>query len=555
MSSRLPKVLIRLFLVLTLVIVGIATWFTYRIALPQPIEGTDLPHYERIQVGPDEYRIGNNWLRKNAFGLWEMYLEGAPFERGIIYGLLAEELIEEQEEVFIEQIRNMIPRESILKGLKYFIGWFNRDIDNYIPQENLEEIFGISQSFSEAYNYIGTPYYRVLNYHAAHDIGHALTDLNLVGCTSFAVTGEFSADSSLLIGRNFDFDMGDQFSKNKIILFLKPDEGYAFSSVTWAGFTGVVSGMNEKGLTVTLNAAKSDIPTKAKTPISILAREILQYAKNIDEAIAIAQNRETFVSESILIGSAADGKAIIIEKTPTKTAVFDSENALTVCSNHYQSTTLAAEATNLENIQNSDSWYRFNRMKQLISQKKPLNPEDGVSVLRDYHGMDDKFIGYGNPKLINQFIAHHGILFQPEHRRFWVSANPYNLGSFVEYDLDHVLSSGRISSDSPSSFSADPILITDTFRNFEEFRHYQRLITAHLMTGKPLELSETEVSRFISNNSESYLPYYLLGDYFFRRKEYTKAVNYYEEALKRELSSKKDEMQLNQKIAEARRHL
>ena len=119
----------------------------------------------------------------------------------------------------------------------------------------------------------------------------------------------------MIIGRNFDFYVGDHFSENKIVAFEHPSEGHKFMSVTWGGFIGVVSGMNEKGLTVTINAAKSDSHGSA-TPVSLVAREILQYAENIAEAEAIARKRKMFVSESFLVGSAEDGKAVIIEKTP-----------------------------------------------------------------------------------------------------------------------------------------------------------------------------------------------------------------------------------------------
>lgn len=552
-----PKFLLWLSAGLVLLVAILVVWFNYRISLSPPlVAGTAIDAVRidtvRTEVSPGYYRIGNNWLRKNRYGIWEMYLEGAPYERGVVYGRLAAELVNEQENVFVEQIRSMIPNASILNWLKYFVGWFNRDIDRYIPQENLEEIYGISQSFSDSFNFIGKPYYRVLNYHAAHDIGHALTDLNMVGCTSFAVNKDLSADSSLIIGRNFDFNMGDGFARNKLMLFMKPDKGYAFASVGWAGFTGVVSGMNEKGLTLTLNAAKSDIPTKAKTPISILAREILQYAANIEEAVAIAGRRETFVSESLLIGSAADDRAVIIEKTPSRMDVYDSGSSLTVCSNHYQGRLLGAEKTNLENIENSDSGYRFSRMKELIGGNVPLDLQSGVSILRNTLGMHDEFIGYGNPKSINQLLAHHGIVFKPGERRLWVSANPYQLGAFVGYDLRKTFYPNPFTTDSSLVVPADPFLTTQDYLHFEDFKKTGNAIRKYLMTGQAFSLSDTEERQFIGNNPESYLPYLLLGDYYKKREDCHKALAYYRSALSKGPSSAKEATAIREKIEKCR---
>ena len=405
------KFILYFLLVIILAVVAFIGWYYIDTQISKPrVNESIVNKLHRETIGPDQYRIGNNWLKKNEYGLWEMYLEGTPFERGVASGKLTKELIYKQEVAFFSQIKELIPSESYLGFLKYFVKFFNRDIDEYVLPEFQEEIYGISFSASNDFDFIGTNYERLLNYHAAHDIGHALQDLMLVGCTSFAVNLGYT-DSSLIIGRNFDFYINDAFAQDKIVCFENPDNGYQFAYVTWASMIGVVSGMNNQGLTVTINAGKSDIPFRAATPISLLAREILQYASNIDEAIDIAEKRKTFVAESLLIGSANDNKAVIIEKSPSKIGVYESNEEYMVCSNHFQSSAFSKDKANRKQILESTSTNRQNRAIELITDRDTLNYLDAALILRDRKGVKNVNIGVGNEKAMAQMISHQVLSF------------------------------------------------------------------------------------------------------------------------------------------------
>src|SRR5690606_12163634 len=199
--------------------------------------------------------------------------------------------------------------------------------------------------------------------------------------------------------------------------------------------------MNEHGLTVTINAGKSKIPLVAKTPISIVTREILQYAATLEEAIAIAKKRQVFVSESIMVGSAKDKKAVVIEVSPKKFGVYDVPNSSRlICSNHFQSQAYENDRNNLRHQVESHSQYRYERMEELLETHDKITPKIAVDLLRDREGLGNTNIGYGNEKALNQLLAHHGVVFKPEERLVWVSSNPYQLGEFVAYDLKRIFS-------------------------------------------------------------------------------------------------------------------
>ena len=356
--------------------------------------------------------------------------------------------------------------------------------------------------------------------------------------------GDAVTDSTMIIGRNFDFYVGDKFAEDKIVAFFNPSEGYKFMTVTWGGFIGAVSGMNEKGLTVTINAAKSSIPSGSATPVSLVAREILQYAKNIGEALQIAKKRKMFVSESFLVGSAEDHKAVIIEKTPDSLDVYDPNKNFIVCANHFQSKGLVNSKENIQQINESASAYRYERLMELLDSNGKNTVQKTVNILRDRKGLHNADIGMGNEKAINQLIAHHSIVFEPKKLLVWVSTSPWQLGEYVAYDLKKVFAFTGMKKDqeicdTSLTIPEDTFLLTPEYKNFETFRKFKQRIA----NGDPVNTDS-----LVASNPEFYHAYVLAGDYSYGKKEFQKALPYYETGLTKVIATKKEEDHIKNKL-------
>lgn len=149
------------------------------------------------------FSYNQNFLTKNKQQLWELYIKGNPLQLGYNNGALTQKLMQEQEEIFFSKIEAFVPSRFKQKLLNGFLKWYGRKMYLNVREDYQTELYGLSQYSSDRYDFIAPRYLRNLYLHGAHDIGHALQDLAMVGCTSLAVWNENTEDGDLLIGRNF----------------------------------------------------------------------------------------------------------------------------------------------------------------------------------------------------------------------------------------------------------------------------------------------------------------------------------------------------------------
>jgi hypothetical protein len=266
--------------------------------------------------------------------------------------------------------------------------------------------------------------------------------------------------------------------------------------------------------------------------VTLVTREILQYASTIQEAYDIVEKRKMFVAESFMIGSAKDGKAAIIEKTPEAIDFVEATNHYLLSTNHFLGKTLGNTPLNLEHIKTSASSYRYQRLKQLLDRAGKNSVFKTAHILRDQLGVNDKDIGLGNEKAINQLVAHHGIIFQPEKKLMWISAGPWQLGKFVCYDLEQAFAYAATKNSEiyvqDRTIPADSFLLTPQYKQYVKFSKFR-------FPFNPQE--DLEPDSLIKWNPNSYHAYMLAADYYFKQKSWSMAIPLYESGLTKEIAT------------------
>jgi tetratricopeptide (TPR) repeat protein len=165
---------------------------------------------------------------------------------------------------------------------------------------------------------------------------------------------------------------------------------------------------------------------------------------------------------------------------------------------------------------------------------------DAVSILRDRRGPGETDPGMGNPMAVNQLIAHHSVVFKPASLVVWVSTDPYQLGKYVAYDLNKVFKLKREQvSPAGEIYSPELTIPADTFLFSKGYDNYMKYlnITEELNNYRKSggKLPENFESVYTGTNPEFYLAYANLGSYYFEKKEYDRACDYYRQALLKEI--------------------
>lgn len=138
----------------------------------------------------------------------------------------------------------------------------------------------------------------------------------LFHCSGFALLGKATPDGKLYHGRILDYMRGAGLEENAAVIVTRPDKGNAWVNISYAGFTGSVTAMNEKQLCVGEMGGRGEGNWDGK-PMAQLVREVMENTSTIDEALDYMRRSPRTCEYYYVVSDAKTHRAAGVKATPS----------------------------------------------------------------------------------------------------------------------------------------------------------------------------------------------------------------------------------------------
>ncbi|MBI3542324.1 MAG: hypothetical protein HY075_03485, partial [Deltaproteobacteria bacterium] len=261
-------------------------------------------------------------------GVWVMNLYGTRTEMARQHGeLIRDRLKETTLPFFAEKIHNAINNTYIVKDMPFLGGvlrgfidfWVTRPLRNKLPKED-------RQLYVELAKAAGFPVDEALNAAVVPDVGQWLTSNIFKG--NGVLKGSFGnlgfGCSSLVIAqkdgfvhaRNLDYESYGIFDRNPAVIYFHPSEpgAQSYTSISSLGIhTAGITATNASGITLGLHQLFVNATSRSHTPILVTTERVIREARTLDQALAILNHAKYAGSWAVVLSSAREGRAAVVE--------------------------------------------------------------------------------------------------------------------------------------------------------------------------------------------------------------------------------------------------
>lgn len=228
-----------------------------------------------------------------------LYLEGTPQEMGAQHGAL---LRREIKQLVNRIVYGVGVGSSFAKGRWFFgeIEEAQRRLAPFIDPRYLAEMDAIALASG----------------HDREEIRLANFFPELFHCSGFALYGNATRGGTLYHGRILDYLRGMGLEQSAVVIVSRPNQGHAWVNISYSGFVGSVTAMNEKKVAIGEMGGRGEGNWDGK-PMAQLVREVMEKASTLEEAVGIMRKSPRTCEYYYVISDGKTRRAVGIAATPT----------------------------------------------------------------------------------------------------------------------------------------------------------------------------------------------------------------------------------------------